>query len=267
MKKILFTTNTFSQYKRQDHCVEILKIMSKNNSNVSAALIQSPDDDVSYTDISVIRELNRNASTVIDTKRNLPFINDLFDISCKHAEDIFVYINSDILISQKFINLINNTDVEAFGVSRSEIDEIENLTQPITLIRVEPAGFDAWVIQKEWWLSHRHLFKDMLLGKPIFDVMYTMLMFLNSKNHYISNQHLIFHPMHGNGSFADDVCFDFNKKAQADHYPFIEKWWSLLCNNTFWKRNDPPRFLNFNSNENEIIEILKQQILLEYKNL
>jgi hypothetical protein len=261
-KHILIGTNTYNKYERQDLCIESFKKLKDKNTNVDICLIQEPDDVVYYYDISVIRKLKRNSSSILNTDKKLPFVNDIFDVLCEHSKDYFVFCNSDIILSQQLINHIILNDIEALGISRIEIPPIRSLIETFTPIRMEPSGFDCWVVSKNWWLKHRHLFKDYLLGRPYFDVHYTLLMLLNSNNIYISNQYLIYHIMHKSPAFVEDVCSLFNKKQTFDHYANNDKLWGDFCNNTFFKRRDLGKFLMFNPEEPNIINSIKD----EYRN-
>jgi hypothetical protein len=259
-KNIHIFTNTFGKYKRQDICIDAIKELIKNNSNINASLIQYEDDIVEY-DLPVIRTLNRNSKDVIGGNRKFPFINDILDISCNNSKDIFVWCNSDIIIHQNLIDYINNTDVEAFAVTRTEIDDIDSIFSDAKIIRNEPAGFDCFVISKTWWNNNHHLFQDMIIGRPFFDVMYALLMLLNSNNIYVSKNHMIFHMVHEKQSFTNDEYYHYNRKQKELHYQWIENIWGELCNNTFLKRNDIGRFLNVNIDENNIIHQIKKKYI------
>ena len=259
MSNILIGTNVHKTYHRQDLCIESLKKLQNQNKNVNICLIQEQQDIVEYDNIDILFELKRNSSDCLKTTKRLPFVNDIFNSLCDHSTDYFVFVNSDIIVSQPLIDLICSTDVEAFAVSRIDIPFISTITTPFKPIRMEPAGFDCWIFSKKWWLSHKHLFEDYLLGRPYFDVHYAMLMFLNSKNLFISNKHLIYHILHEKTSFIEDECYNFNKSQTNKYYASNENIWGECCNNTFWKRKDLGTFLQFNNNENDILLSIQQQ--------
>jgi hypothetical protein len=64
--------------------------------------------------------------------------------------------------------------------------------------------------------------------------------------------------MHKSPAFAEDVSYCFNKEQTYKFYSENEKIWGDCCNNTFLKRNDWGKFLNFNKNETEIINNIKK---------
>lgn len=258
-KHILIGTNAYNKYDRQDLCIESFRCLKDSSSNIDICLVQEENDLVQYNDIPIFRELKRNSSNVLDTNKKLPFVNDIFDVLARHSKDYFLFCNSDIILSQQLINYINFNDIEALGISRIEIPPIKSLTEQFSPIRMEPAGFDCWVVSKKWWLEHRELFKDYLLGRPFFDVHYAVLMFLYSKNIFVSNQHLIYHIMHKSPAFTEDACYLFNTKQTQDYYLDNEKVWGECCNNTFLKRTDWGRFLNFNANETDILRRIKDK--------
>jgi hypothetical protein len=264
MKKISFYTNVYTKYKRQDLAIEKLSQLVDSNPNITASLIQFEDETIeyNYSNINILNVLKRSSKNTIGGSKSMPYIKDLFDEASKDTEEVFVFFNSDIILTQKLINHIQNNPVEAYGISRSEILEIENLSDPAHLVRTEPAGFDCWVVSKSWWEKHREKFPDMILGRPFFDVIYTILMLLNSNNHYISNKHLIYHILHGKESFTRDECYFHNEQVRNTEFRTMwDECWGPICNNTFFKREDYGSFLQFQPNENEVIEHYKQNFL------
>jgi hypothetical protein len=254
MKKILLTTNTFSSYKRQDLSIEKMSLLKNKNQNVECALIQYKNEKVPYNKLKILDVLDRGSHTTLGTKKSLPYIKDLFDASAEASEEIFVFSNSDITLSQKLIDYINNNEIEALGVSRIDILEVDNLSQPSQIIRMEPAGFDTWIVNKSWWFKHRHLFPDMLLGRPEFDVAYTAIMDLNSINVHESTEYLTYHYMHEIVSFERDECYHFNVDQKNNKLKPLFDWWGYICNSTYLDRSDFGQFLNFKPNEKDIIK-------------
>lgn len=256
-REILVGTSVFGKYPRQDLCVESLKKISSKHSNVSCCLIQQKNDDVEYGDIQILRKLERNSSNVFDTNKNIPFVNDIFNVLAEEAKDIFIFCNSDIILTQSLFDYIDSVDVEAFGISRIDISNINSLSEPAKILRMEPSGFDCWVISKVWWNKQKHLFQDFIIGRPYFDVMYTMLMFLHSNNFYVSTKHLIYHIMHQRKWEDKDECYHYNRLQKEKYYEQLEKVWGQCCNNTFLKRSDWGKFLQIREDELSIIKQIK----------
>lgn len=261
-KQILLGTSVFQKYKRQDLCISAFKALSKNISNVECCLIQHPDDDVLYEDINCFRDLKRNCRSAMHTTKNIPFVNDIFDCLSKRCDDIFVFCNSDIILTPTLIQYINSIEhVEAFGISRTDIAEIDSINHPARMIRNEPAGFDCWVISKNWWNRYKHKFEDFLIGRPFFDVMYTMLMSINSSNTYVSDREIIYHVMHKQVSFQEDECFMFNKNQKIKYYEYLEQLWAQCTEATYAKRRDFGTFFEYIPSEQGIIN----NIVREFK--
>jgi hypothetical protein len=259
-KNILIGTNTFLKNSRQDLCIESLKRLKKLNSNVDICLVQQPEDEIQYSDIEVLKTLNRDSSQLVNTDKKLPFVNDIFNTLADHSSDYFIFCNSDIILSQQLINKIVNTEssFEAFGISRIDIPVITSLSESFVPLRMEPAGFDCWVVSKQWWLKNKNLFKDYFLGRPFFDVHYTMIMLLNTKSDiHISNEQLIYHIKHSSPAFVRDECYLFNETQTNKFYADQEIVWGNISNNTFLKRQDYGRFLNFGVNETAFIKQVK----------
>lgn len=253
-KSILIGTSVYKKNQRQDLCIESLQRLSNQYTNIKCCLIQQQQDVVLYNDIICYRSLSRNSMSVLDTQKNIPFINDILDQMSEYSEDIFVYCNSDIILSPRLIDYIHSTDVEAFGVSRTDIYPTASLVDPLIIHRNEPAGFDCWVVSKKWWQNNRHKFYDFLIGRPYFDVMYTILMALNSNNTYVSDREIIFHAVHENSSYEKDECYLFNQNQKIRHYEYIEEIWKACGDNTYLQREDYGFFLRYLDNEQNIIK-------------
>jgi hypothetical protein len=266
MNKIALITNTFGKYDRQDYCIEVLKKIQKTCSNVTPFLIQHKNDSKIYSEITQLNVLERTSRDILSTDKMLPFVNDILHEGAKLNYDYFALINSDILVSKKLIRFIEEKEPEAVAISRIDVQPLQSIADNIIPVRCEPAGFDCWVFNTKWFKQHSHLFVDMLLGRPHFDVMYAIAMFLNSKDVFVSNDKLIFHPMHQLKSSPQDVCQFFNKNQSETLYPKYEKFWGDLCNNTFLKRPDYGSFLQFNSNEDSIKLEIKKKFLLQNEN-
>lgn len=257
---ILIGTNTFLKNSRQDLCIESLKKLRKKNNNVDICLVQHIDDNVCYYDIEVVKELSRDSSQFVKTNKKLPLVNDIFDVLSERCRDYFVFCNSDIILSQQLIDKITNakTPFEAFGISRIDIPNINSLSESFIPIRMEPAGFDCWVVSKKWWKNNRHLFKDYFLGRPFFDVHYTMLMLLHTYSDiHVSNERLIYHIKHPSPAFQRDECYLFNETQTNKYYIDQEAIWGSISNNTFLKRQDYGKFLDFNPKEVDFIKQIK----------
>lgn len=263
-RKILIGTSVFGKHTRQDLCINSLKKMTDNNSNLKCCLVQQKDDDVLYDDIKIYRNLERNSSNVFNAEKNIPFINDIFDVLAEECEDIFVFCNSDIVLTQTLFDYINSVDVEAFGISRTDILSVKTLStdsdKVLKNLRIEPAGFDCWVVSKVWWKQNRHLFKDFVIGRPYFDVAFSIVMFLNSKNLFVNSKHLIFHVKHKSSwEGGKDKSYSFNEIQAKTHYVELWKIWDECCGSTFLKRPDWGKFLQIRSDEEQILRDIRDR--------
>jgi hypothetical protein len=214
--KILITTNTFGKYDRQNLCIESLKKLKKEfPDNVNIIDVQFEDeskDFVNHYDLDVKFNLTRSSLDVVPNatkNKKLPFVNDLFKISCDYAEDYFVFTNSDVIVNANLIRYILNNSPACFACSRLDIQPINNLSElkeNIKLVRWEIAGFDTFVFKKSWFLQYQHLFNDYLLGRPEFDHIYAGIMKCYGDNTPFGNQYppFCFHVHHGLDSVMND---------------------------------------------------------------
>ena len=263
MKKILLCTNVYGKYKRQDLCIDSIEKLIKKNPNVSGLLIQFENETIEYFNIPAAFKLKRSAKTKLETDKEFPSIKDLFDIAADSSEEIFVYFNSDIILTQQLIKHIEDNPCEAYGISRTELlNTPEKLSDPVAVVRMEPAGYDCWVIDKKWWKAKRDLFPHMFIGRPYFDVIYTAMMTIHSNNHHINNKHLIYHPVHERNSFDEDAVYYHNRGLAENQFDKYRLFWGDICSKTFFKREDWGYFLKFNEDENKTIENCKKEYFI-----
>jgi hypothetical protein len=247
MVKIAITTNTFGSYDRQDHCVNVLKRFHQSYPLMKPFLLQYPEDEVPYTDIEIVRNLKRSSMDLFPNgDKKFPFVNDLFEISSQLDTEYFVYINSDILITKEFLDHIITMAPEALAMSRVDckiINVKDNNVFDISPMRLEAAGFDAFIFNNNWWKTNKEKFHDMFLGRPVFDNCYAIVMMMNSKNILDNRSRMLYHPYHKTISFRNDDYYKFNHAQKDKFYKKEMGFWDRIYKKTFGKR-DPKSMLN-----------------------
>lgn len=250
--KISIGTNYFGQNERQDIARQTHSVIQKKYPNVKMYNIQFADDAENWNPdntIENIHEYKRSSKDILPNyDKKLPFVRDGFDILSKTDCDVFVYINSDILITDRLIKYILSTpDLQATTSQRLDIKPINNLNEPILAERFEVAGFDTFIFNKQWYLKHRVLFEDFLLGKVYFDHAYAAIIKIFGGNHKILNylpNHTA-HIFHGHQSHIDDDGNFHNKKTYENSlFKNLFYIWDDFFRYFLLKRPPMGRFIN-----------------------
>jgi len=139
----------------------------------------------------VLRMLKRNSVEQIGNNRPLPYIKDVFNAVYKSQimtrNDIFGYINSDILINKKFYKHFSFTKkVGCYMFSRVDIKKVSAANfvngQEVVISRSHP-GIDGFFFRKDWWTHYsKELHDDLILGEPEWDYYYRKIICKHTKH-------------------------------------------------------------------------------------
>ena len=162
-----------------------------------------------------IDKLTRVCSDVIpESKKSLPFVNDLFNITADLDYDYFIVTNADVMISPRLIDYIIEKDITALPCSRLDVLPVDNISDDMKPVRWEVAGFDTFCFKTDWYKKHSSLFEDFILGKPYYDQHYAAIMKAFGNNDIFGNKNpaLCLHEHHGIDSCLNhDVEYKFNE--------------------------------------------------------
>ena len=151
------------------------------------------------------------------SKRDLPMINDMFDSLCDYSDkndiDVFIFVNSDIIISDRFIKHILNTDFDTYCAARLAISNIESLDeQPKEISHYQIAGFDAYAVKTKWWKENRNKFPKYIYAISGWDVDYATKMKKYGNCDFCNKwPPMLFHIMHEEISSHQSPELDYNK--------------------------------------------------------
>lgn len=255
--KISIGTNYFGQNERQDIARQTHSIIQKKHPNVKMYNLQFEDETESWNPDSSIENLhsfNRSSKDILPNyDKKLPFVKDAFDILAATDCDAFVYINSDIFLTDRLVKYISEAkDLQATTSQRLDIRPLTSLNETIFAERFEIAGFDTFIFNKEWYLKHSSLFEDFLLGKVYFDHAYALIIKVFGGNHKILNylpNHTA-HIYHGQQSHLDDDGNFHNKKIYENSlFKNLFYIWDDYFRNLLLRRQPMGRFLNMLENE------------------
>jgi hypothetical protein len=192
---------------------------------------------------------------VPDSARELPTTKDCFDALASLDCDYFIFTNDDIIISPKYIELLLESKKDSYPSSRLSIHELNSLEDPITTIdHYQVAGFDAFIVKKEWWLKVRDYFPNYVLGKPCWDVHYALLC-MRHGNSMLCNKWPppTFHIAHDLVSFDDCLEKRYNEKIFWQDYANDARVWNTYLHNVLLKR--PANYSGVFENEEELEQI------------
>lgn len=235
--KILIGTNIFGNNPRQDIARESWMHLQKQYPDLIelVALQFHPGCKSSLNDDEIIQDykipvkfiLESNSRYLVgESERDIPSIKGILeklytlakaDTTITHI----MYINSDCILTKHFIDYIQNNEAPAIAISRLDIGPVDKFKdikdRGIHVIRSEPAGFDGFLYKKEWWKAHAKLHPDMVIGKPLFDVLYAGIIILyGGKILNDPQKPIICHIHHDNVSHRDSPEKRYNEKKIKD---------------------------------------------------
>lgn len=225
--KIAIGINIFGYYTRQDQCIEVLNRFVAKYSNISLHNITFENEKNYTLGFQHHPVLKRKAKDIIDgSKSEKPIAKDFFDVLSTIDCDYFLFLNSDILITEKLIKLIEKGDYETYSFSRHDCYKIESLKNIIPF-RIEIAGFDAWAVKKDWWVQNRDYFNDYIYAEHLWDVAFSIEMY-NRSNSFIGNKEVYLchekHDLKWNETSPEAL---HNSKLW-DNTPYHKRWHEFI---------------------------------------
>ena len=250
--KIAIGINIFGNCKGQDDCIEVLKKISSKYPTVTLYNLTFKEEKNNNNNFTHLPLLKQKAKNIVpDSKSEKPTTKQFFDILSQQDCDYFIFLNSDILLSPKFIDLILKKEYETYCVSRHDTYPIESI-QKIIPYRIEIAGFDVWAVKKEWWIQNSNLFEDFVYAEHLWDVAYTLKMFNNSKCLLCNKEFFAAHEKH-------EIKWNENSPEAVynnilwEKLPFKNKWKEFIYDNLV-KRMPYAQFLIPLDNEKQLEE-------------
>lgn len=178
--KIAIGINIFGENKRQTLCIDVLKKLKNKFNGITLYNITFEKDLNKDSNFVHLPYLNKTAKDIIKgSQSKKPTTKQFFDILSQQEVDYFIFLNSDIILSPKFIDLISKQDYETYCVSRYDTLPIESIDKIIPF-RIEIAGFDVWAVKNSWWKENHQRFKDYVYAEHLWDVDYTLTMYNHS---------------------------------------------------------------------------------------
>ena len=205
-----------------------------------------------------IDKIERYSNDVIEgSTKELPFVNDLFNITADLDYDYFIVTNADVMISPRLINHILERDITAMSCSRLDIQPTADIKDDMKPVRWEVAGHDTFCFKTDWYKKHSILFEDFLLGKPAYDQHYAALMKVFGNNDSFGNKNPAFclHEHHGISAVTTkdiEQEYNLNQYENSELAQTYKHVWDDYLNEVLLKRTPWMSFLNEVNNEESI---------------
>jgi len=242
-KKIAFGLNLFGQSSRVDRAIEsYLKIKRKYPINIDLYNLQFNDRNIKgrehpdFKSLYKLKESNKNY-IVGESKRTIPMLRELFDTLANLNYEYFCFTNDDIIISDRYIDFILNTNYDCYPASRQAIEPIQKLTDNITGSHYQVAGFDTFCIKTKWWTQNREKFPNYILGTPPWDVHYATLC-MKYGNSTLCNKWPppTFHEIHGDDAHLPSPELTYNNGLFWKPHKFDSDMWHNYLFHVLLKR-------------------------------
>tara|TARA_R110000824_G_scaffold8429_13_gene38266 strand:+ start:8616 stop:9407 length:792 start_codon:yes stop_codon:yes gene_type:complete len=255
--KIALGINIFGSFHRQDMCIESLKRLKKEFPDIIDLYNIQPLSDIQKEpEFKTLPALIRTAKDLVpDGTQDKPLIKDMFGVLSELEDyDYFIFTNSDIILSNRFIKLIqDNPKKDSFCGARLAIQDIKNLDETPELVQYQVAGFDTFAVKSEWWYRKENKFPDYVYAEPCWDVHYATLCKKHGKSMFVNkwpaalfhiNHEIAWSDMTPERKYNEEVYFKTHKND-------CNMWHSFLFN-VLLKRTPDKGYYNPFSNEEEI---------------
>lgn len=254
--KIAIGINAYKPYdqllKRELFCVESLRKLKKKFSNIDLYLITFEEDNIHYKDFKTINKLKKKSNQLIkeyfcqdwlskeynsrkkdidENKREMPIVNEIFDVMSDLDSDYFLFTNSDIIISDRFIKQITD-EYECYPASRACIRDIDSFTDIPVVDCYAVHGFDAYAIRNTVWKKVSNKLKPFILGHNYWDTyFFTMLNCLCKCKNLNKLPFVCYHLPHGGCSSDKKFIENIYAEDVFTRDPIVNKiWWPYVYN-------------------------------------
>lgn len=241
---------------RESLCLEALRKIKKTNTDISLYNIIFENENITYDDFETLNCLKKKSNNIIkkyfkegvpndcpytieSIKSNeveLPIIKEIFDTLAKTDCDYFVFLNNDIILSNRLLKEINDS-YDCYCVSRVNISEIKSLQDSLEILEYCVHGFDAFVIKKELWLKIRNHFDNFILGRFYWDTFTATALNLLCNCKVLNKQPPVcFHVYHDNVS-AQQTIENYYCEYIFKQNNTISYFWFTYVYNVLFKRS------------------------------
>lgn len=255
--KIAIGINSFKKEEnlnpREKMCIDSLLKLKNLYPGIELVNITFEDETFAtlnnFKNIHCLKQIPKNI-----TNKKIPFVNEIFDNLASLEADYFVFINNDILISNRFIKaIIDNPNNDCFPASKLHFMKLDSIDDP----NCEPQslsvhGFDGFAIKTLWWKENKTKFNSMLLSRAYWDTYFYSKCQIYGKCLTLNKPPaVLFHLDHKSTSMENDPGNTYNEQIfiqDPDNLP--QKWFSYV-QNVLLKRQTHNNILWYTPFQNE----------------
>jgi hypothetical protein len=256
--KISIGINNFKKEEELNHrekmCVESLHKIKKLCPNVELVNLTFKDEEFAtldgFNNIHCLELIPKNITT-----KKIPFVNEIFDNLAKQDTDFFIFINNDILISNRYVKAVQkNSQYDCLPASKLHFTKLESIDDESSIPQsLSVHGFDGFAIKKEWWLQNRNKFKPMLLSRAYWDTYFFCKCRLYGKCLTLNRPPaVIFHLDHKSTSMESDPGNTYNEQMFVQDPDLLPQKWFPYVQNVLLKRQTYNNILWYTPFENEV---------------
>lgn len=240
--KIVIGINNFKKEENLNHrekmCIESLLRLQKQFANVKLVNLTFYDENfatlTNFYNLHCLKQIPTNI-----TNKKIPFVNEIFDNLANINSDYFLFINNDILVSDRYIkNILENSEIDCFPASKlhfMKLDSLDDLNSEPQSLSVH--GFDGFAIKNYWWLKNREKFKPMLLSRAYWDTYFFAKCRLYGKCLTLNKPPaVIFHLDHKSTSMENDPGNTYNEQIFVQDPDNLPARWFPYVQNILLKR-------------------------------
>jgi hypothetical protein len=156
---------------REKMCIESMhklkKLFPKNVELINLVFEDEPYATLKdFNNQPILKNIPKNI-----TNKKIPFVNEIFDKLSNLKTDYFLFVNNDIIISDRYIKTILSNSIYdciiACKLHFLKLDSLEDKNSIPESFSVH--GFDGFAIKNSWWLENKNNFKQMLLSRFYWD--------------------------------------------------------------------------------------------------
>lgn len=249
--KISIGINIFKKNKRQDLAIDCLRKLKSKNKNIELYNISFEREIYPTEGFIDLPTLSKKSHTYTKNESvKKPIANEFFDILSETDCDCFLFLNSDILLTQSAISLLNKGEYESYIFSRHEISDLNSIEESFSPYKIEVAGFDAWAVKTEWWKNNKNKIPTCIYSEVAWDNIMSLCLFTNSKSILCNKQFLIGHLSHPIKWSRETPEGQFNLKTWYS-LPLSLKW-DYYLQSVLFRRLPVGQYLNPLENEVEL---------------
>jgi len=185
-----------------------------------------------YFDHPGLTDLNEKYKQYYENIKKIPAVTDILNSLIDLNGDIFIFMNDDNIISDRFIkNILEDTSYGAWLASRIHTFGMESLSGSFTPESYSVHGFDAIAIKKTFWLTHRKNFPDLILGRSYWDThFYTLCQLLGKTKTLNKLPPVLFHNEHGSTSQSFSIERTYNEDVFNRDIVCNQLWYNYVYN-------------------------------------